>query len=543
MSNDPNDRRVPVFIVGGGPAGLAMSLLLHRFGVRNVVVERSPTTTDHPKSRGCWIRTMELFRQWGIEARIRARGLQDDSDMFVFMESLAGHEFGRTRPEPDRGLTPAWKCLVAQDAVEEELLAALHGSPYSTVLYSTEFLSFDERPGGFAVTVQNLESGRRLDFDARYLIAADGAGSPTRRAAGIDMEGPATMAVMANEYWRGDLSHLPIARTAAGFRLTPRDRSVPSSTILNTNGRDRWLSISQIGVERDERSHPWTDDEVIAMIRVQTGVPDLKVEIINRSVWRVSRQVATSFRKGGLFLVGDAAHRFPPTGGFGLNSSVQDAHNLAWKLAHVLRGWADEGLLDSYHLERRPVAVSNADFSAGNRLRFFHVQEAVLSEDADRIAFWIDDMDNHLHSIGQSLGFTYAEGAVIPDGTVAKPLDSRVYRPSDRPGGRFPHAWLDTARRQSTLDWFDQQFVLVAGPRGDAWREAAAAAAQRLKLPLAFRLLERLPDGVRMGPRGAVLVRPDGHVAWRKPWLPADPAAEIASALSRLLCRAPDGDR
>ena len=182
MSNAVPDRQVPVFIVGGGPAGLAQSQLLHRFGVRNIVVERSPGTTDHPKSRGCWIRTMEL------------------------LESMAGREIGRTRPEPDRQQTPAWKCLVAQDAVEEELLAALQGSAYSTVLYSTEFLSFDERADGFTVHTRNLLSGRDERHEARYLIAADGAGSPTRRAAGIAMQGPATMAVMANEYWRADLS-------------------------------------------------------------------------------------------------------------------------------------------------------------------------------------------------------------------------------------------------------------------------------------------------------------------------------------------------
>lgn len=535
MSNSTPDRQVPVFIVGGGPAGLAQSLLLHRFGVRNIVVERSPGTTDHPKSRGCWIRTMELFRQWGIEARIRARGLQDDSDMFVFMESMAGREIGRTRPEPDQQQTPAWKCLVAQDAVEEELLAALQGSPWSTVLYSTEFLSFEERADGFTVRTRNLLSGHCDDHEVRYLIAADGAGSPTRHAAGIAMQGPATMAVMANEYWRADLSRLPVAGEAAGFRIIPTDPTVPSSMILNTNGRDRWLTISQIGTEGDERPHPWSDDEVVAMIRAQTGVPDLAVEIINRSTWRVSRQVAETFRRGRLFLVGDAAHRFPPTGGFGLNSSVQDAHNLAWKLAYVLRGWAHERLLDSYSTERRPVAESNADFSVGNRARFGHTQQAVLSGNADRIGFWIDDMDNHLHSIGQSLGFAYEHGAVIADGTVPKALNSRIYQPSDRPGGRFPHAWLDASRRQSTLDWFDRHFVLVGGPRADHWQEAARIVSERLRLPIDFRLLELPPEGVQMGPRGATLVRPDGHVAWRMPWMPQDPAAELESALIALL--------
>src|SRR4029453_7758267 len=141
-------RQTTVFIAGGGPVGLAMALLLDRFGIDCVVVEKSATTTDHPKSRGCWVRTMEIFRQWGIEDAIRARGLQDKSDMFVFVESVAGREIGRTRPEPNPGQTPAWKSLVAQDAVEEEIYRVVKASRHATVLFSTEFLSFVETPDG-----------------------------------------------------------------------------------------------------------------------------------------------------------------------------------------------------------------------------------------------------------------------------------------------------------------------------------------------------------------------------------------------------------
>jgi putative polyketide hydroxylase/tetracenomycin A2 monooxygenase-dioxygenase len=238
-----------------------------------------------------------------------------------------------------------------------------------------------------------------------------------------------------------------------------------------------------------------------------------------------------------VFVVGDAAHRFPPTGGFGLNSGVQDAHNLAWKLALVLRGLASERLLDSYDLERRPVAESNADFSTGNFRRFGETEKAIRSGNPDRIRFWLNDMDKHLHSIGQALGFTYDQGAVIPDGTVRTGHDTRVYTPMDRPGSRFPHLWLDPARRQSTLDWFDKEFVVVTGPLGSEWLEAGRSVAGALKLPLGLRMLPTADpgDGFQIGLRGAVLVRPDGHVAWRMPWLPTDPAKELAGALTTLL--------
>ena len=526
-----------VFIVGGGPVGLAMALLLDRFAVDCVVVEKSPTTTDHPKSRGCWVRTMEIFRQWGIEQRIRERGLQDNSDMFVQVESIAGREIGRSRPEPNLGQTPAWKSLVAQDAVEEEIYRVVEKSRHAKVHFSTEFVGFEETPDGIVAETRVVGSGKSQRWQAKYLIAADGAGSQTRRAADIEMIGPASLAVLLNEYWRADLSRFPLAREAAGYQIFPTDRDVPRAGILNTNGRDRWLSIIQIGQEADERPRPWSDAETIEIIRQHVGVPDLSVELLNRSIWRMSKQVAAKFRQKRVFVVGDAAHRFPPTGGFGLNSGVQDAHNLAWKLAFVLRGMASDRLLDSYDMERRPVAQSNADFSFGNRLRFLRMDEAVRSGNEDYIRFWINDLDNHLHSIGQGLGFAYEEGAVIQDGTARGGHLTRTYFPTDRPGARFPHLWLDMPRKHSTLDWFDKDFTLVAGPMGNDWLEAGKRAGEKLRLPLGLHTLPTAEPahGFQMGLRGAVLVRPDGHVAWRMPYLPPDPAAAIAGALTSLL--------
>ncbi|MGO9451913.1 MAG: FAD-dependent monooxygenase [Candidatus Binataceae bacterium] len=526
-----------VFIVGGGPVGLAMALLLDRFGIDCVVVEKSPATTDHPKSRGCSVRTMELFRQWGVEQPIRTRGLPNGSDVFAIVESVTGREFGRTRPEPDLGHTPAWKCLAPQDVVEEEIFRVLKTSRHARVLFSTEFVSFEQTADGVKVRTRALASGKEQEWSAKYLIAADGAGSQTRRDAGIEMVGPATLAVMANEYWRGDLTPYTTTRNTVGFIIVPPGPAGMQSTILNTNGRDRWLTLFSIGGMQDEREKPWSDAEVVEFIRRQAGVPALPVELINRSIWRMSRQVAAQFRRDRLFIVGDAAHRFPPTGGFGLNTGVQDAHNLAWKLAFVLKGWASDRLLDTYGSERHPIAESNADFSFGNSFRFPLIAEAVRAGNPDQLAFRINDMDNHIHSSGQALGFSYGQGAVIPDGTVARPLDPRDYTPSDRPGSRFPHLWLDLARQQSTLDWFDKEFAVVAGPMGSEWLEAGKRVSARLGLPLALHSLPTANpnDGILIGMRGAALVRPDGHVAWRMPWLPSDPAKELANILTALL--------
>jgi 2-polyprenyl-6-methoxyphenol hydroxylase-like FAD-dependent oxidoreductase len=528
---------VPVVIVGGGPVGLSMAILMQRFGIDFVLLERNPTTTDHPKARGTYARTMEIFRQWGIDGLMRRHGLPEGSDFFTFCESMTGHEWGRTQPEPNAGHSPCWKVIQSQDTVEEELLDHARKSKVGRILFGHEFLQFDEGGGGITVTSRDTRTGETLTWQAQYLIAADGATSAVRRQADIEMRGPATLAVMANEYWQADLSQVRDANLCAGWRVYAKDSPYPICTVLNTNGRDKWLTLLPVGREVDERIGERTDDEVARMARALSGVQNLDVKVINRSVWRLSRQVAANFRKGRVLLVGDSAHRFPPNGGYGMNSGIQDAHNLAWKLAFVLSGRASTRLLDSYDSERRPVAESNADFSLHNAARFMQTDEALRSGNLDRINFWIRDSDNHIHSIGQSLGFVYEDGAVIPDGTGKHVLRARWYEPTDRPGARFPHLWLDLARKHTTLDWFDQDFVLVAGPKADGWMEAARKVSGRNGRTVMAHQLDdsHEKDGLLLGQRGAVLVRPDGHVAFRMPWTPTDPAAELAGVLSKLL--------
>jgi 2-polyprenyl-6-methoxyphenol hydroxylase-like FAD-dependent oxidoreductase len=514
-----------------------MAILMQRFGVEFVLLERNLTTTDHAKARGTWVRTMEIFRQWGIDGLMRRHGLPDGSDYFTFCESMTGREFGRTNPEPNMGFSPTWKVVQSQDTVESELLAHTKRSMVGRVLFGQEFLRFEESAGGIAVTSRDVNTGETTTWQAQYLVAADGAASTVRRQTGIEMHGPATLAMMANEFWEADLSHLPDAAICAGWRVYAKDSPYPISTVLNTNGKNRWLSLLPVGRESDERVGLRTDEEVVKFARTVSGIPNLDAKVINRSTWRLSRQVAAHFRQGRVLLVGDAAHRFPPNGGYGMNSGIQDAHNLGWKLAFVLAGRASAGLLDSYDAERRPIAESNADFSYQNAMRFTQCDEALRAGNPDRINFWIRDSDHHTHSMGQAIGFCYEEGAVISDATGRHVLRTRYYEPSDRPGVRFPHIWLDLSRRSTTLDWFDKDFVLVAGPKADAWVEAAKRVSGRDGRVVQVRQLEdsHEKDGLLLGLRGAVLVRPDGHVAFRMPWTPADPAAELAGALSKLL--------
>lgn len=535
----PNGVRTSVLVVGGGPVGLAMALLLDRLGVECLLVESSSTTSDHPKARGLMPRSMEMLRQLGIERRVRERGLPDGSDGTLVVESMVGTEYGLIHPEPNTHQGPAWKCMVPQDVVEEELLREVRLGSFARVRFSTTLLDYQETDTGVDARLRDVESGQELTVAARYLVGADGAASRVREIAEIDMIGPETLAVYANDFWRGDLSHLEIARTHVGFQIIPSREDVPPSVILNTNGRDRWLSLTRLELNEGEWWTPWSDDELIEKIRGQVGLPNLPVEVLSRAVWRMSSQVAERYRRGRVFLVGDAAHRIPPTGGFGLNTGFQDAHNLAWKLAMVLKGTASAGLLDSYELERRPVAVSNADWSASNSPRWPALVAAARSGDDDRLRFWLRDMNNHFHSVGRALGFNYEEGAIVPDGTAPPAFDSRVYTPTDRPGARFPHMWVDLAERESTVDWFDRNLVLVAGPMGADWLEAGSKVAEDLGITLDLRTLHAVPEsaGFQLGLRGAVIVRPDGHVAWRSPWRAADPVRELARVIEAVLAR------
>ena len=528
---------VPVTIVGGGPVGLSMALALARQGIASRVLELKSTTTDHPKARGVWVRSMEIFRQWGIYEPIRTRGLPDNSDSTVLMDGLE-IELGRSAPEPFNDESPARKSIVAQDAVEEALVSKLKDYPDVDIRWLTEFVGGEELATGVRINARNLQTGEERSWLSTYLIGADGGTRVVANIAGIEYEGPPVMALMSNVYFKADLSAYKSVHNAAGLFFLPVDPIDEVLALLNTNGVDRWLWVSRIGAETDERERPPTADEIVTKLRKMMRKCDLSIEIINQGVWRMTRRIAKVFSKGRIFLVGDAAHRFPPYGGFGMNSGIQDVHNLSWKLAFVLRGISSEALLNSYDAERRPIAHANADIAMVNGTRFPRVLEAAASRDPDRIRFWLLDAANHTNSIGHNLGFVYDEGAVVPDGTTRPPYSPRYYHPTDRPGSRFPHFWLNARHTRSSIDLFDRDLVLVHGPNADAWASAAAEVSRRLAVPIvAHRLTgaERPELGLAMGARGAVLVRPDGIVAWRIGWVTAQPADDLANVIEKVL--------
>lgn len=540
----------PVVVAGAGPVGLMTALLLDRFGVECVVLERNPGIGRVPRARGYNQRTMEILRQVGIEDKVRPE--RERREEMVFVESVVGREYGRTRSEPNRGQTPSWKVMTPQDLVEEAIFSELAHAPHATVRFSTEVVSFTQDAEGVTVEARSTETGEPISVRGSWLVAADGARSTVREHVGIGLDGVATLAYGLSQRWKCDRTRLPahaqpeVANRFGAFFIVSDDPSLPpTSPVVNDYGDDRWLSLFTFVDAKGRGEVSLTEAEIVDRIRRQVGIPDLDVELLSSSTYRISDLVAERYREGRVLLAGDAAHQFPPTG-IGLNTGVQDAHNLAWKLAFVIKGQASERLLDTYEAERRPVAQSNAAWSTANAQRLTAVVkkrslppivEAIRSGDTDRIEFAIRQMEYHTHWSGQALGFNYEEGALIPDGSMPETFNSRTYTPADRPGARFPHMWVDLSDKVSTLDWFGRDFTVVAGPAGGEWLEAGAKVADKLAVSLN---LKRLPaadqeKGFHLGARGVVLVRPDGHVAWRMPGGAADPAQELAEALTFLL--------
>ncbi|MFC8447508.1 FAD-dependent oxidoreductase [Kitasatospora sp. NPDC057223] len=538
--NPKVDDRVPVLIVGGSLVGLSASLFLGRLGVRHLVVEKHAGTSHHPRGRGNNVRTMELLRVAGAEPGVReAASVLAENHGILQADTLTGAEQEWLFREIDPGgalarFSPSSWCLCSQNDLEPVLLRQARDLG-GEIRFGTELMSFEQDAEGVTAVLRSRETGEERTVRAQYLIAADGPRSPVRERLGIGQSG------------KGELFHnVSITFRAKRLPDVVGDRHFIACYLTNPQGpgallpvdnREHWVFHAPWHPEHGEPMEAFTDERCIQHIRTATGVPDLEVEITGRAPWHAAERVADQYSSGRVFLAGDSAHEMSPTGAFGSNTGIQDAHNLAWKLAAVLGGWGGSALLDSYTTERRPVARVTSERASARSAEHRHP-----GYDA------VPGTGRQAGVLAVALGYRYPEGAVA-GADPQQPVVPENFRLSGEPGSRAPHMWLLRAGvRLSTLDLYEQALVLLTGPQGADWHPAARRAADRLAVPLdTYRVGSGADDDLApepgadwaelygVGADGAVLVRPDGFVAWRSEGALPDRERALDEALRTVL--------
>jgi 2-polyprenyl-6-methoxyphenol hydroxylase-like FAD-dependent oxidoreductase len=534
---------VPVVIIGGSLVGLSTSLFLARHGVPHLVVERHSGTAIHPRAAFLMQRTVELFRGAGIEEEVLAAARREfaQNGAIVAVESLGGRElqwFFRNINEGVEDLSPSPRIFVTQIGLEPVLRnrAADLGA---RLRYSTELVSLEPGDDGVTVVVRDRTSGEESAVRAQYVVAADGVRSPVRQQLGIAMTGHGTFSDSVTIYFRADVRPLLGDRNLSViYVVNPR---LQGFFRFSLDGRSGFLVVNSAVDEDGQRTTTIgataTPEDCVRYVREALGAVDLPVQIEDVQRWNAAAEWAERMRAGRIFLAGDAAHVMPPTGGYGGNTGVHDAHNLAWKLAYVLAGRAGEDLLDTYEAERLPVARLTVE-QAYTR----YVTRLDPGLGTDSLAPVLDDAVI-------DLGFRYRSPAILRESHQDDEDWEDPRTPSGRPGFRAPHVPLRRDGRDlSTLDLVDRNPVLLTGADGRAWATVASAA-DSAGDPLDVHRLgggDIEDPGGAFGPAygiardGAVLIRPDGYIAWRTPH--ADDAARDAAghALARMVCRPND---
>lgn len=558
---------VPVLVVGAGPVGLVSAILLAQQGVESRVVERREGAHRAPQAHVINQRSLEICRSLGMDIQaLRARaGPPGDHHRVLFMTTLAGEEIGRHRFEADPpGLpdpTPTPYLNLSQHLFEPILLERLRKEGGADLHYRHQWEASVADADGVTSRIRDLARDAEYEVRSRWLIAADGAGSRVRKSLGIEMQGPKRIQSFVMVHIEADLREL--VRERPGVLYWIMDPTQPGVFVAHKID-ETWVFMHPFDPDRESEAD-YSTERCAAIVRRAIGREDVPFRVRGFGTWTMTAQVAEAYARGPIFLAGDAAHRFPPTGGIGMNTGIQDAHNLVWKLRAVRDGWAPASLLGSYEVERRPVARENCDQSLRNALGMLQVPQvlgigedpvaarermrAVLADPAGRggVEAAIEAQREHFNMLNLHLGFAYEAGVVAPDGTPKPAGESPVsdYVPTTRPGSRLPHVWLERAgERISTLDLVPyDRFTVVTGPRGAAWIEAAAAISATPVQAVAVGGEVADPSGLwakvcGIGPEGALLVRPDQHVAWRSPGPAADPRGALEDVLARILGRA-----
>lgn len=536
--------QVEVLVVGGSMVGLSTAMFLARHGVDVQLIEKHDGTAIHPRAGYFQLRTMELLRVAGIEDRVRAASLAlyDPDGGLNNVETLRGREIANYIPNINAGIadiSPARRLFMPQQVLEPILLERARELG-ARLAYSTELVDHQQDAHGVTAQVRDVRTGEERSYRARYLVACDGNRSPMRERLGIEMRGHGLLSRSVTIYFRADCSDALAGRNFGVIYVT--NPSVRGFFRLERSGLGGFLVIFTVGDMADPGARfvadVVTDEMAAQMVRDAVGDDDLEVHVEAVDKWRAVADTAERFQEGRILIAGDAAHTMPPTGGFGGNTGVQDAHNLAWKLALAVKGLAGPGLVDTYDAERRPAGHQAVE-QAYNRY--------VLRSDPDLGTDGMQEAipDVHVEFNRYRSAAVIADPAAVDDGRPdVDPRESHAM-----PGTRAPHVELvRDGTVISTLDLYVGDFVVMAASEGEVWDDAARSASEALGVPVHCLVVGRdvteaaggdapsFADAYGIGPSGAVLVRPDGYVAWRSP--DAYGAAGLERSLRAVLCLA-----
>lgn len=520
-----------VLIVGAGPIGLALAGDLGGRGIECLIIEQSDGVVYHPRATALNARTMELLRRWGLSEQVKRDGTPPDfPHTALYLTSFDGYEIARIERPSHGGLKPSpisperpQRCN--QLWLDPILRDRATGFKSVTLRYRCRFESLVEHDDKVVATVRDMESGEQQSIAARYVVDCSGSHSPIRRALNIRMSGQSEVEHHVSVFMR-----LPEL-------WTHHDKGKAALTFF-VDEKGSWRSLVMIDGKELYRfgiagKQYYDNPEAVDVTQHFNEVagPSIPREIFSVIRWSACDVVADKYRIGRVFLAGDAAHQNHPSGGFGLNTGMGDVDDLGWKLAAVLQGWGGSSLLDSYEIERRPVGLRNINQAytghVDNRDRPSHPDIAKDTPEGARARARMKEQilasqPSMVLTDGIALGYRYDPSPIVwNDGTPPTPDTISVYVPTARPGSRAPHAWI--AEGRSTVDLFGGGFVLLRlgeEPPNSSTIEQAFA---RREVPLEVVAIAN-PEIAQLYERKLVLVRPDGHVAWRSDTLPEDPA-------------------
>lgn len=546
MTDKPDLLECEVLVIGAGPVGLALAGDLGWRGRQCIVIDRGDGSIFQPKMDLVGIRTMEFCRRWGIVGDVEASPYDRDYPQDnVYLTTLNGYELGRQampsmRAERIPPESPQKRERCPQNMFDPVLRKFAESQQGTQILYEHEFVSFEQDDTGVTAKIVRPSDNHAFQIRARYLVGCDGGRSTVREQLGIGMNGKGVLTYTTNVIFRcPEFNRLH--DKAPGYRYMFVDGTGVWATIVAINGKDCWR-MSIVG-NAEERKR-YTEEDLKAFACRALGKP-FELEILSVLNWTRAELVAERYYEGRVFICGDACHLTSPTGGLGMNTGIGDAVDLSWKLDAALQGWGGPALFDAYEIERKRIAERITRFSTGNLETMKQVRNSNRLEEDSAVGAAErrqvgealgEGLKREWFSLNMHLGNRYVDSPVCVypehedrEQIVAEHNDGVNYRPTTRPGCRAPHAWLAGGR--STLDLFGRGYVLMSfAIDGNAQRFVDSA--QRAGLPLVQHVLDE-PAVVALYEKRHVLVRPDGHVAWRGDTLPADPSTLLAIITGR----------